>query len=123
MECSLLQNDGAIRGPTQIDLIAPIDRPLGSAAIVLCKNGHQLAGLRLDAVRGAIAEIAQLPHHALDLIHPAAVDRLLAQAYLLRAQGNPHTLTAAESAKLIDGQVATGFCTAHDDSPAFAAAH
>src|SRR5882762_4679086 len=85
--CSLIQDDGTVGGPTQVDLIAPIDGPFGRAAVVLGKNRDQLAGFGLDAIGGAIAEIPELPNGAFDLIDgfalPAAGDRLLAQPDLL----------------------------------------
>src|ERR1700720_2293063 len=105
---SLLQNYRAIRGPAQVPLVAPIDGPLRRALIVLCENRDDLAGFRLDAIRRTIAEVAQFPNHPLDLIDPVAADGLLAQADLLRAQGHPDTLPAAETSQLIDDQVAPG---------------
>src|SRR6267378_3833364 len=96
----LVQHDGTVGGPAEVDLIAPIDGPLGRAAVVLGENRDHLAGFGLDAIGGAIAEISELPNSALDLIDgladPAAGDRLLAQPDLLGTQRNPNPLAAAE---------------------------
>src|ERR1700730_11488432 len=94
---SLLQNHRTIGSPAQVHLIAPIDGPLRRAPVVLCENGDELSGFRLDAVRGTVAEVAQFPHHSLDLIEATAGDRLLAQADFLRPQRHPDALAAAEA--------------------------
>src|SRR5208282_3850492 len=69
--------------------------------------------LRLDAIRGAVAEIPQLPDDSLDLIDAVARRRLLAQANLLRTQRHPNPLPAAEAPELIDDQVAAGLGAAY----------
>src|SRR6202163_1044513 len=120
---SLLQNHGAIGGPAQVHLVAPIDGPLRGALIILRKNGHELSGFGFDAIGRAIAEIAHLPDYALDLIEAVAGERLLAQADFLRPQCHPNALPAAEAAQLVDDQIATGLGAAHDEVPGLAAAH
>src|ERR1700684_4156702 len=119
----LLQNHRAMRGPTQVHLVAPIDGPLGWAPVVLCEDGHELSGFGLDPIRGTIAEISQFPDHALDLIEAVAGDRLLAQADFLRPQRHPYSLPAAEAPHFIDDQIASGLGAAHDEVSGFGAAH
>src|ERR1700681_2236547 len=110
---SLLQNHGAIGGPAQVHLVAPIDGPLRGALIILRKNGHELSGFGFDAIGRAIAEVAQFPDHALDLIRAPADDRLLAQADFLRPQRHPDALPFAEAPRAIDDQVACRPGAAH----------
>src|SRR5260370_2925714 len=112
---SLLKNHRTIRGPAQIHLVAPIDRPLRRAPIVLREDGDHLSGFRFDQIGRPIAQVAQFPDDALDLIDAAARDRLLAQVDFLRPQCDPDALTAAETPQVIDHEVAARLGAAHDD--------
>src|ERR1019366_10707846 len=96
----LMQQNRAIGAPTQAHLIAPIDGPLRSAAIILRENSHDLSGFRLDPISRAIAEVSQFPNHTLDLIEAVAGDRFLAQVNFFRTQCHPHALSSAEAPQL-----------------------
>src|SRR5581483_12052749 len=85
-----------IGAPAHIDVIAPVDRPLGRAPLVLGEYGHDLACGCLDAIDRAVAEIAELPDRALQLIQARAAARLLAQPSLLGPQRDPHALAGIE---------------------------
>ena len=87
-----LQQDGRVGGPADVDLVAPVDRPFRGAALVLREDGDELAGGRLDLVSRSVAQVAQLPHHALELIDAPVGVRLFAQPDLLRTQRHPDPL-------------------------------
>src|SRR5208283_4649627 len=118
---SLGKQHRAVRGPTQVHLVAPVDRPLRGAAVVLREYRDHLPRLGFDVIGRAVAEVAEFPHHPLDLVDPLAGHRSLAQANLLRAQRHPDALSAAEMPELIHDQIAARLDAAHDDVPRLAA--
>src|SRR5882672_12039866 len=92
---SLLQNHRTIGGPAQVHLVAPIDGPFRSTPIVLREDGDELSGFGFDPIGRTIAQVAEFPDDALDLIDAVARDRLLAQVDFLRPQCHPDALAAA----------------------------
>src|SRR5579864_4919115 len=100
-----MQQDRRVGRPADIYLVTPIDAPFRAATLVLSEHGHDLTAGRLDLVSGAVAQIAQLPDHALELVQPRGGAGLFAQADLFRAQRDPDLLTGREPAHIINPQV------------------
>src|SRR5579862_1161655 len=110
-----LQYDGRVGTPAQIDFLAPVDRQLGAAPRVLGEGGDDLSALGFDAVGRVVAEIAELPHRAFELIGTRLADRLLGKMNFLRPDGDPHVLALGVALRVVDHEVAADLVTMHGD--------
>src|ERR1700684_795786 len=99
-----MQQDRSVGAPAHKYLIAPVDRPLRGAPLVLEKYRNNFTGRRLDAVGRSVAQVTQVPDSPARLVHARGTDRLLAQANLLRPQRHPDPLADTEAPDLIDQQ-------------------
>src|SRR5262249_46946013 len=83
--CLCLEQQRRLPAPTYDTFVYPVDgRPRG-APLVLREHCDQLAARRLDDVGRAVAQIAELPDGAAQLIDARARERLLAETHLLGA--------------------------------------
>src|SRR4029077_18849059 len=87
----------------------PVDGRLRSAPLVLGEHRDQLTARGLDLVDGMVAEVAELPHGAAQLVDAGGAHRLLAEAHLLGSQRDPDALTDAEVSRVIDHELPADF--------------
>src|SRR5580693_83682 len=118
-----LQQDRSVCAPAHEHLVTPVYGRLRCAALVLRKDRHQLAGRGPDPVRRAVAEVAELPHRAAQLIDAHCAHRLLAETYLLRPQRHPHALTDRETPLGVDHELTARFGAIHRDQTRLTRAH
>src|SRR5215469_10624444 len=118
-----LEQHGCIRAPAHEYLVTPVDGRLRGAPLVLGEHCDQLTAGRPDPVGRTVAQIAELPDGATQLVDARTRERLLAEAHLLRAQCDPDMLADAETARVVHEQLTARLGAAHRDQTRLAGAH